>query len=260
MKWLTLLAILSLTGCGGGSVQQSVVPTSAAMQVGQWEFVVTPNNGSAPLYIESNLSDNGPGLYSAQSQTMLYVSGGGYPQDEGGLFSACFNFEFNANPTGKSLAGILNSSNAVLLNASGTLTTADQVASGGTYTPTDPAVCGFQVGTGGTFSGYTVAPLNGTYSGTLSDGSTTSLQITQNADFTVNGTGTSTVPGTVTTLTLNPSDVIGAWFQAGGTATNPNGTSSLQISGHFDAAATHLLVAFYQFNGHTWVTGTLTKQ
>jgi hypothetical protein len=166
MKWVALLAVLCLTGCGGGSTQQSSPTPSpnAAMQAGQWEIVATPSN-SQPVYIEANLTVSDKGVGSTVPNTSLFQNGGPI----GGLFSDCGNFQTSSSISNKIFSGFLDQASgfteATFSGAS--VATNGQSVSGGSYS-TSGSLCAFAPNqSSGTFTGYTVAPLNGSFSGTL---------------------------------------------------------------------------------------------
>jgi hypothetical protein len=125
--------------------------------------------------------------------------------------------------------------------------------------------CGAPLMTSGTFTGQAIAPLNGTYKGSLSDGNLWTIQIVQNSSFDINATGTTTAQGVTTNLSFGPNsgslthnDVIGATVKASGMATNVNGTQQSQLFGSFvpDASQASVVIT----SGQTLALGTLMKQ
>jgi hypothetical protein len=81
MRFLPLLAILSLVGCGGGGSSPSTDPiqvpaSNVTMQAGQWEFVATPATGGPPVYIEANLAGSNAAIGSTVFNTGLFQFGG----------------------------------------------------------------------------------------------------------------------------------------------------------------------------------------
>jgi hypothetical protein len=114
------------------------------------------------------------------------------------------------------------------------------------------SLCSTPVTASGTFPGQAIAPLNGTYKGTLSDGNPWTIQTMQNSSFDINSSGTTTAQGMTTNFSFatNPrfaaaDSVIGATMTGSGTATNING--SQQVS---------LVIE----NGSQLALGTLAKQ
>ena len=66
LGWSSLCAVLAAcggttSGGGNGSGNSGGGGNGGGtqMQAGQWEFVVTPNNGSAVFYVEANLTASG---------------------------------------------------------------------------------------------------------------------------------------------------------------------------------------------------------
>jgi hypothetical protein len=122
--------------------------------------------------------------------------------------------------------------------------------SNGSYSAPDFSLCSLATSNStGTFSGYTVVPLNGTFGGSLTGTSAgadkISIQITQGSDFGITASGASSLAGVTTNLSVSPagsstdnaggySNVIGAIVQASGISTNVNGTSTFQVFRHFN--------------------------
>jgi hypothetical protein len=228
--------ILSLMGCGGvgSSSTTPSTPQGPTMQAGQWEFVATPSSGAPPVYIETNLALAPNQVTSGVFSTLLFKFGG-----VGGQFSICDNYSINgivANgilggslPDGVSGATLLVGSSGVEANFSATIASNGQSVSSGSYTDTNGFCLWEPVNTSGTFTGYAVAPLNGTFSGTLSGSGQpqqVTLQITQDSNLGITASGTSVQTGVTTTLAISPaasgsySNVIGATVQASGTSNN----------------------------------------
>jgi hypothetical protein len=122
---------------------------------------------------------------------------------------------------------------------------------------------------------YTVAPVSGTFTGTLNGSSSgpdqISVQVSQDSNYGITASGTSVQAGVTTSLSISPSDanpngsvgttysnVIGATVQASGTSSNVNGNGTFQVFGHFDPKATQIQIGY---TGNAGIeTGTLTKQ
>jgi hypothetical protein len=279
MKWLTLFVVLLLAGCGGGSSTSPSSPSTpqgATMQAGQWEFVATPTSGAKPVYLETNLvvSPNLAGVSSNTSNTNLFQFGG----QIGGQFSDCQNWTTTAVIADGVLGGTLpdgvsggtlqspgSTGTGVEATFSATIASNGQSVSGGSYTDYD-SFCGFEpLQSSGTFTGYIVAPLNGTFAGTLSGNSAgtdqITIQVTQDSNFGITATGTSLQAGLTTSLSISPatggSNVVGATVQANGTSSNANGNSTFQVFGHINPAGTQIQVSLGLSGAET---GTLTKQ
>jgi hypothetical protein len=280
-RLLVLLGVFCLIGCGGGGGSTTAPPSSApttssaTMQTGQWEFAATPSTGSKPIYFELNLTGSNAGIGSTVFNTGLFQFGG----QVGGLFADCGNWETsNAVNSSGAFSGTLSSpgstppENQVALT--GTLATNGQAVAEGTYSAPESTLCSLVSGPStGTLSGYTVTPLNGTFSGTLTGTSAgpdqITIQVSQDANFGITATGTSVQNLVTTSLSIVPagsstdntggySNVIGATVQGSGTSSNINGTSTFQVFGHFNAAGTQIQIVSFGQSGTE--TGTLTKQ
>jgi hypothetical protein len=274
-----LFVSIVLIGCGGaGTSTTPPPPTGATMQAGQWEFVATPSTGAKPVYLETNLVLSPGQVTSTVFNTNLFQFGGAI----GGLFSDCANFNTNASVTNGILGGMAAPQVGVLqspgtsgpeANFTATIASDGKSVSGGSYTDY-ASLCGLAPPkSSGTFTGYIVAPLNGTFVGTLSGSSAgadqITIQVTQDSNFGITATGTSVQAGVTTNLSISPagsptdntggySNVIGATVQANGTASNVNGNSTFQVFGHLNPAGTQIQIVSVGRVGTE--TGTLTKQ
>jgi hypothetical protein len=266
-----LFVSIVLAGCGGGYGTTTQPPTGATMQAGQWEFVATPSTGAKPVYVEADLTLSPGQVTSAHLQTSLFQFGGPIG---GGVFSDCVGYDLYASVANGILGGMSTPNVGVLeaqpspaeANFSATIASNGQSVSGGSYTDY-ASFCGFESAkTSGTFTGYIVTPLNGTFSGTLSGTSSDqiTIQITQDSNFGITATGTSVRAGVTTNLSISPavssanSNIIGATVQGNGTASNVNGNTTFQVFGHLNPAGTQIQIVG-NFNWGT-ETGTLTKQ
>jgi hypothetical protein len=278
-KWLTLFAVAALAGCGGGggssTTTTTLIPQDATMQAGQWEFIATPATGGQPVYVEVNLAGSNAAIGSTVFNTSLFQFGGSI----GGQFSDCANWETSNEVTGSnSFSGTLSSPGSTpptnQVTYTGTLASGGQAVSSGSYSAPNSSLCSLANSSStGTFTGYTVAPLNGTFSGTLTGTSAgadkITIQVTQDSNFGITATGTSVQNLVTTTLSISPagsstdntggfSNVIGATVQANGTSSNANGNSTFQVFGHINPAGTQIQVVSVGQSGTE--TGTLTKQ
>jgi hypothetical protein len=267
MKNMTLAVCLAMcvAGCGSGRAANNVV-----LQGGQWEFVVTPDNGGITMDIDANL----PGTnfnFGGTTATIVQPSQIGVVGSTAPIF--CTPFNINGTINGNGLSGKMNWGDTTQHFASftGDLAADGQLISNGTYLG---GACSVSDGPGtpgpefkGTFMGRTIAPVNGTYSGTLNSSlSATDLVtfvITQNADFSLNMSGMSVENSVSTTFmpAAQPlsSAVMGATVYLNGKAMNVNGSNDFTFSGHLNPTATQLTVATMNVGNET-VSGTLTKQ
>jgi hypothetical protein len=274
-----LFVSIVLTGCGGsGTSTTSPPPTSATMQAGQWEFVATPPSGATPVYLETNLVLSPGQVASSVFNTNLFRFGGPI----GGLFSDCGNFDTSASVTNGMLGGMTAPQVGVLqspgtngpeANFVATIASDGKSVSAGSYTDY-ASFCGLAPAqSSGTFTGYIVTPLNGTFVGTLNGSSAgadqLTIHVTQDSNFGITASGSSLQAGVTTTLSIAPagsptsntggySNVIGATLQANGTASNVNGNSTFQVFGHLNPAGTQIQIVVFDQSGTE--TGTLTKQ
>jgi hypothetical protein len=261
--WLVCLAIL-LTGCGGGSSgSRTPTPTQVVMQTGQWEFTIASTNGNPNIYLEADMASTPVGAIGSYiTATALF-----WPQTGGsiaGLYDYCVNWQTSVSVTGNSVTVLLFSGSTQVAQATATLSP-DGKSMTGTFQLNGVAgLCAAPVTASGTFTGQVIAPLNGTYKGSLSDGSQLTINVTQDSGYDITASGTSVLSGVTTNLTVGPNsgsaaynNVIGAAVSGGGTATNVNGTQTFQVNGHFTPDASQL--SFVSYNGQ-WSTGTLTKQ
>lgn len=281
-KWhAVLVGVLGFAfcGCGGGGSSSTTLPTpqGATMQAGQWEFVATPTSGAKPVYLETNLVLSLGQVASTVFNTNLFQFGGAI----GGQFSDCANFDSNASVKNGILGGMAAPQVGVLespgstgpeANFTATIASDGKSVSGGSYTDF-ATFCGLESAkSSGTFTGYIVAPLNGTFVGTLSGSAGAdqiTIQVTQDANFGITASGTSVQAGVTTALSISPagsptdntggySNVIGATVQANGTTSNVNGNSTFQVFGHINPAGTQIQVVSVGSSGTE--TGTLSKQ
>lgn len=277
---LTVVLCAVLAACGGttsgggngsGNSGGGGNGGGTQMQAGQWEFVVTPNNGSAVFYVEANLTASGETVFAAVANTGIYQQQTFTGEGIGAGF--CGNQTLNGNISGDTLTGNTNDGgSSAYATFSATIAANNQSVSGGTYTG---GSCGFDGSTTtGTFTGYVVAPLNGTFAGTLTSTSygadQVSILITQNSNFDFTVSGTSVEGGETNSISAplgssndganNYSNVIGATIGAYGTATNVNGTSNFEAVGHFNPTGTQLTIRTLDTTTGEVNTGTLTKQ
>lgn len=260
--WLVFVSIL-LNGCGGGGINSPASPTQA-MQTGQWEFAIASTNGNPVIYVEADLTATPVGAIGSYiPATALF-----WPQTGGGIagfYDYCVNQQTSFSVTGNTVTALLFSGSTQVAQATATLS-ADGKSMTGTFQLSGvSALCAAPVSTTGTFTGQAIVALNGTYKGSLSDGSQLTIQVAQDSSYNVIATGTAVAQGVTTNLTIGSNsgsspynNVIGATISSdNGTATNVNGTQQFQVFGHFSPDASQ--VSFASYNGQ-WTTGTLTRQ
>jgi hypothetical protein len=255
---LALVFCMAVFGCGGrGSNSGGSPPSSATMQAGQWEFVATPTNGQ-PVFVEVNLTVSGDTVSSTLPNTELF-------QPTGSTFSVCTNLTVNGSMSNGILTGTLRSSSVSATFSGATIASDGKSVSGGSYNALN--LCGLAANqSSGIFTGYAVAPLNGTFSGTITGSGQPqqiTIQITQDFNFGITASGTSIQSGVTSTLAISPNsnlpfnvDIKGAIVFASGTATNVNGTTQFTLLGHLNPTATQITI----LDQTGTQTGTLTKQ
>jgi hypothetical protein len=257
----TLVLCMALFGCGGGSYGNGGgnPPAFGVMQAGQWEFVATPTN-APPVFVETNLIVSGTSVSATQPNVELF-------EPNGSTFSACTNFTISASMANGVLAGTMTGvGSGVQTTFSGATVASGGISvSGGSYT--SPNLCGLAANqSSGTFTGNAIAPLNGTFSGTITGSGQTqqvAIHVTQDSNFGLTVTGTSVQSGVTSTISISPNsnlpfntDIRGAFVYANGTATNVNGTSPFQVLAHINPTATQITI----IDQSGVQSGTLTKQ
>ena len=271
MKIQTLVVCLAifLVGCGSGSSGSSA--NNVMMQAGQWEYVVVPENGTIPMFIDVNLPATNGELAGTNAQ-IYQPSENGIPTQSGPIY--CGDFNLNGNISGSNLSVKMNwgSPASQFANFSGELAADGKSISTGKYSgevcllATGPGVGGHQIR--GTVTGYTIAPANGTFTGTLDSSlygaDVVTISIKQNSDFSLNVTGTSVANGVTTALVPSGSAqsnvVFGATVYLTGSAQNGNGSEPFTIAAHLNPEATQLTITTMSFGASENVTGALTKQ
>jgi hypothetical protein len=271
MKKQTLVVCLAVLAAGCGSAGSGSTANNVMMQGGQWEYVVVPENGTIPMYIEMNLPGTN-GTLAATNAQIFQPSEDGIPNQSGPIY--CGDFAVNGTVSGSTLSGKLSWGQPAshFANFSGALDSNGQSVSKGTYQgevcllDTGPGVGGTQVK--GTLVGYTIAAVNGTFTGTLNSNlygaDVVTISIKQNPDFSLNVAGTSVENGVTTALVPSSGTqnniVLGATVYLSGSAQNANGSEPFTIAGHLNPAATQLTITYMNFGANENVTGALTKQ
>jgi hypothetical protein len=271
MKNIALMVCLALCLAGCGSAKLVSAANNVVMQGGQWEYVIQPDNGAITMYLDANV----PGAnlqFSGTNAVIFQPSQLGVAVSTAPLYCGDFNIGGSINIS--IMSGKLSWGDplAHFANFSGDLAANGQSIANGTYSggacslSSGPGVGGPQVK--GTFKGYTIAPVNGTYTGTLNStahgADVVTFVITQNPDFSLNMSGTSVENGVSTTIVPSTQPltniVLGATVYLGGSAKTVNGSDTFSFAGHLNPAATQLTVAIMNFGPNETVSGTLTKQ
>jgi hypothetical protein len=276
MKVLALMVCLEIfiAGCGSASSANTVTTAnSVQMQSGQWEYVITPDNGSSYPYTML-LDANVPGTNVQFAATNGLIFQPSHDLNPKVLPIWCSAYNLDATIKANTIKADISWGDpaAHFADFSGELAANGQSISSGTYSG---GVCSVTSGPGfggpqikGTVTGYTIAPVNGTYSGTLTNSlygpDVVTFTIAQNPDFSLNASGTSVVNGVSTVLVGNPlmlsSIVTGATVSVSGSTQNVNGPNSFSFSGHLNPTATQLTVTLMNLGSTETLTGALTKQ
>jgi hypothetical protein len=253
-----VMCLCLLGGCGMGSMPSTA--NNVLMKGGQWEFVVKAEDGAAATYYEANLPATNVG-FNVPNAEIFQPSQWTVPNTEP-IF--CSGYFLDGNISGAKLDGKIAGGFPLsqFASFSGELDADGQSISTGQYSGGTCRVNG-ALNTKGALTGYTVLPLNGMFTGTLTSSqygaSVVAISFTQNDDFTLIVTGTSVENGVTSALSgsAQNSIVLGATPLFGGTATNVNGSSQFGAFGHLNPLATQLMIEID--NGSDSLIGTLTK-
>jgi hypothetical protein len=188
-----LAASAMLIGCGGMSLQSPsnppVMPLQSTMQAGQWEFTIASSDGSTDVYVESNLTAKpSGGISSNTTATALYWTQGGSTDKLAALYVYCRGVQAAFSTTGNNVIALLFEGTTQIAQATATLSADGKSMNGSFQLSGGTSLCGTLVTAAGTFTGQTIAPLNGTYKGNLSDNHSWTMQITPKA-LTLTGAG-----------------------------------------------------------------------
>ncbi len=278
-----------LAGCGGGASNSSNSGSnsdpSATIQSGQWEFDFQPpvpvNNGipAEDAFMEVDLQVTETQFFAGMnaitgyepyfSPTVQHSAFIGYPFPSGYIMTTCegsdtvsgvTNAVSGSTPNLNFRATVGDGTDDSFLTAtiSGTNVTSFSGQWTGNVGGHEPWQC-LSDGTGSsTFIATAIAPLNGTFIGTLQTSNSSTdqilLTISQNG-FLVSASGTATSAS----LSITQADVIGALVYGNGTATNVNGADSFQFGGHIHPDGKSVDVVIKDGNG-TVEWGTLVQQ
>lgn len=276
MKNRALVVCFGLCVAGCGTMVN--VANNVVMKGGQWEYVVTPNNGSAVMDFEANVPETNL-QFNGQNASIFFPSQvGATGPNPTGTPIYCAPFGFNGDINGNAIKAAFDwgDSTQHFASFSGELAPDGQSLTNGAYSG---QTCSNADAPGtpkpnfkGTLTGQIIAPVNGTFTGTLQSSAfgadVVTFTITQNADFSLNIAGTSVENGVTTMFAsamglpenLPAAVVTGATVGWGGTATNVNGSQNFQFNGHLNPTATQLTATFFQVGPGEMVTGTLTRQ
>jgi hypothetical protein len=272
MKTLPVVCIcLLVAGCG--SMGSSSTVSNVAMQAGQWEYVVVPEKGSITMYIDANV----PGTnvqFSGTNAVIFQPSQVGVVDSTSPIY--CTDLDISGGINGSGVSGKLSWGDPAVHFAdfSGDLSANGQSISNGKYLGeacsggNGPGTPGPQMN--GTLTAYKIAPVNGTYTGTLNSSvygaAVVTFIIKQNSDYSLNFSGMSVANGVTSMLVASTQPqsniVTGATVYLGGTAENVNGSNGFSFAGHLNPTATQLTAAVMNLGTNETVTGTgtLTKQ
>jgi hypothetical protein len=256
-----------LVACGSGG---SPSTANVSMQSGQWEYAVVPDGGSTPMYVDFNIPVTSS-IVSASNAVIFNPSVVGLPGAMAPIY--CNGFNLRGSVTETTLKGNMSwgQPSSHFADVSGSLATDGKSISNGSYSgqtcldTTGPGISGPHVK--GSLTGYTIAPINGTFKGILNSSLhgavVMTLSITQNPDFTLTVSGTFVENGVTSTFipTDVPNDSInGATIAIGDVANNINGSEPFALSGHLDPNATQITITHMSIGINEYITGALTKQ
>jgi hypothetical protein len=277
MKWLTLLAVLCLVGCGAGSTSSvSTQPPPAAettIQQGQWEFDFQPPVGvsGGDSFMEVNLQVTGTQFYAPTNGVTGYEQYFnpnvehsafiGPPFPNGYIKEMCENDTVSGSTSSNFVATVADGTDVANLTA--TISGANVTSFSGQWSANvgghEPWQCLGDGTASSTFTATAIAPLNGTFAGTLqtSSGSTDQITMTisQNV-YTLSASGTATGYS----LSISQADIIGALvYSTYGVLNSINGNLDFTLGGHIHADGKSVDVVIQESNG-TVEWGTLTHQ
>jgi hypothetical protein len=233
------------------------------MQGGQWEYAVTPSSAGTPMYLDANV----PATRFGFSGPVTYILQPAEITSNSSQPISCTGYTTSVNIDRAKVDGqFLLGDTKHFASFSGELAENGQSISNGKYSGGNCSVQPSNIE--GTLTGYTVAPLNGTFTGTLTSyrygADVVTVTFTEDTnDFSLAATGTYVENGVTTAFSATPSQlsslVVGAAVFSSANATNINGNSDINILGHFNRTATELTVLITGGEDGDSATGTLTK-
>jgi len=284
---IALFLIVLLAACGGGAGSSGggsnpPPPSSVMLQQGQWEFAVTGQN----IYLEADLTGSGNDVSADYLHTDLINTSVPSSAPPGSFYSCGGGVETGGTVSGNSLTGTVSGapvgstfSGGEIVSFAGTLSSNGQSISGTVdFLATAEQDCLWGPSGSFSFAGYSVAPLNGTFSGQITSPSgplQLTLQLSQDSTLNVTGSGTASGQGisenfvvisSISGSSNDGSNVRGARLRAACQMTPHSSTYVLcTMSGHFEPGATQIPIVIsigdtsYPDNGYN-ETGILTKQ
>ena len=268
MKNQTLVGCMAMalsgyfSGCGAASASStSTLDNNVTMQGGQWEYVVTPDNGGTTMYLGVNLTKTNVD-FNANNLVIFQPSQISLVQNTAPI--SCGGYSLMGAIGGTKFDGELGTPTGAFGSFSGQLSSNGQSISNGKYSGQACATVPSKVT--GTLSGYTVAPLNGTFTGKLTNSaggtSVMTVSFNQHADFSIGITGTFVENGVTTSFAdmagTDSSLISGASLAFGVDTINVNGNSQYSGMGHWNPTATQ--IDLYLAGANESIVGTLTKQ
>ena len=252
--WILILCgVLGACSSGSGNANNGGnggTPPAAetTIQQGQWEFDFQPPTGvqGGDAFMEVNLQVTGTQFYAPTNNVTgyeQYLAGNvehssflGYPFPNGYIMTTCESDTVSGSTSSNFAATVGNGTDVANLTAtiSGTNVTLFSGQWSGNVGGHEPWQCLGDGTASSTFTATAIAPLNGTFAGTLqtSAGSTDqiTLTISQNV-YTLSASGTATGAS----LSVSQANIVGALVSGNGTSTNVNGTQWFTFGGHVHA-------------------------
>jgi hypothetical protein len=250
------------SGCGSAGATSSTASNAEnlTMQGGQWEYVVTPQNG-IKMYFGTNLPTTNVN-FSASNLVIFQASQISLTQNIAPI--SCEQYSINGAIGGAEVDAKIATPTGAFASFSGQLSADGQSISNGKYTGQACTVAPSNVS--GTLTGYTVAPLNGTFRGKLTSSangaSVMTVNFEQSVAYTVKIAGTFVENGVTTSFTDTPgtdsSLISGASLFFGVDTVNVNGKSQLTGMGHMNPTGTQIDI--YLAGPNETIIGTLAKE
>jgi hypothetical protein len=256
---MVCLAVVA-AGCGSAAASSGSTAENVTMQGGQWEYVVTPENGGTTMYFGTNVPTSNS-TFDVNNVAIFQPSQISLTQNTGPV--ACETYALNGKIGGSKIEGQFDTPTGDFASFSGQLSGDGKSISDGKYSGRN---CDRSSKIEGTLTGYTVAPLNGTFTGNLTSDTQGSdimtITFTRNPDKSVSIAGTFVEKGVTTSFVGMNGDstalFTGASVFFGANTANVNGNSQFSGMGHSNPAATELTL---QINGpNEQAIGTLKKQ
>jgi len=273
--WITLpLGALILMSCAKSSSSNQTQQSQATIQQGQWEFDFQPPIQNGDPFMEVNLQVTGTQIsasvadvtgynpYFNPSAEHKYGAYFTYPFPNGYIKNTCENDTMSGSTSPTFAVTVGDGSD--IANLTATLSGTNATSFSGQWTASvgghEPWQCEGDATGSGTFTANLIAPLNGTFMGSLQTSGgccdQISATISQNG-FAASGSGTATGIGPGTTTLSFVGDVIGALVYGQVTASNVNGTETSPFGGHIHPDGKTVDIVVEDANG-TVEWGTLS--